>query len=75
MAMGKKFGDTAAEYYESHKDEIDIPEWARKFLLDIFECLQQWEWEHAGPVPKEMWWSMLNSPDGSEERDKTMKGE
>jgi len=40
MAMGLKFGDTAEEYYESHKDEIKLPEWAVKFIGEIFTALK-----------------------------------
>jgi len=40
MAMGLKFGDTAEEYYEAHKDEIELPEWAVAFLGEIFEALR-----------------------------------
>lgn len=36
MAMGKKVGDTAPEYYERNKDKINLPEWAVKFIMEIF---------------------------------------
>ena len=36
MAMGYKFGDTAQEYYENNKEKIKIPEWAEKFIYEIF---------------------------------------
>ena len=40
MAMGLKFGDTAEEYYETLKELIDLPEWAVKFVGEIFERLR-----------------------------------
>lgn len=36
MAMGMKFGDTR-EYYDKNKDKIDLPEWADKFVNEIFD--------------------------------------
>lgn len=39
VAMGFKFGDTAKDYYESHKDEIKLPDWAVKLMYEIFECI------------------------------------
>lgn len=39
VAMGFEFGDTAQEYYEKNKDKIDLPEWAVKFMYEIFECI------------------------------------
>jgi hypothetical protein len=39
MAMGYRFGDTARSYYESHKDEIKLPEIAIDFIYEIFECI------------------------------------
>ena len=40
MAMGVKFGDTAEEYYEAHKSEVKLPEWAVTFIGEIFEALR-----------------------------------
>ena len=40
MAMGLEFGDTAESYYEEHKDEIDIPDWAVTFIGEIFARLR-----------------------------------
>lgn len=40
MAMGLKFGDTAEEYYERHKDEIKLPEWAVEFIMVVFKLLK-----------------------------------
>ena len=40
MAMGMAFGDTAEEYYEREKDKIDLPEWAVKYLQEIFIALR-----------------------------------
>ena len=37
MAMGKKFGDTAQIYYEANKDKIKLPDWAVRFIYEIFE--------------------------------------
>lgn len=37
MAMGKKFNDSAQEYYEKNKDKINLPDWAIKFCYEIFE--------------------------------------
>jgi len=37
MAMGYQFGDTAREYYEKNKDRIELPEWAVRFIHEIFE--------------------------------------
>lgn len=37
IAMGIKFGDTAKDYYEKNKGEIKLPEWAVKFIYEIFE--------------------------------------
>jgi hypothetical protein len=41
MAMGYKFGDTAQEYYEAHKDEINIPDIAIPFMYEIFEAIRE----------------------------------
>ena len=43
MAMGMHFGDTAQEYYEGHKDEIELPEWAVTFMYEIFERLERFK--------------------------------
>ena len=37
MAMGYKFGDTAQEYYESNKSKIKLPDYAVKYIYEIFE--------------------------------------
>lgn len=37
MAMGYKFGDTAKSYYEENKETIELPEWAVKFIYEIFD--------------------------------------
>lgn len=39
MAMGKKFGDTAKEYYSKNKERIGLPEWADVFINEIFDCV------------------------------------
>lgn len=41
MAMGYEFGDTAKEYYENNKEQIQLPEWAVEEMYSIFDCLQQ----------------------------------
>ena len=41
MAMGYEFGDTAKEYYEKMKGEINFPEWAVKLMYEIFDCVYQ----------------------------------
>lgn len=40
MAMGLKFGDTAEKYYEANRHKIELPEWAEKFIREIFEHLR-----------------------------------
>ena len=40
MAMGMKFGDTAQEYYENNKEDLDLPEWANTFLYEIFDAIK-----------------------------------
>jgi len=37
MAMGYQFGDTSQQYYEANKDKIKLPEYAVKFIYEIFE--------------------------------------
>lgn len=39
VAMGLKFGDTARDYYEKNKNEIKIPDWAEKYIYQIFDCI------------------------------------
>ena len=41
MAMGMKFGDTAQSYYEKNKSSINIPDWAEKFMYEIFERIKE----------------------------------
>ena len=36
MAMGYNFGDTAQEYYEKNKDNINLPDFAVEFIYEIF---------------------------------------
>lgn len=43
MAMGMKFGDTAESYYLKNKKYIFLPEWAEKFILEIFKDLKEAE--------------------------------
>lgn len=40
MAMGLKFGDTAEKYYEANREKIELPEWAVRFIGEIFERLR-----------------------------------
>lgn len=37
MAMSFKFNDTALSYYEKNKCNIFLPEWAEKFMYEIFD--------------------------------------
>lgn len=37
IAMSFKFGDTAKNFYEKNKDEIQFPAWAEKLAYEIFE--------------------------------------
>ena len=39
MAMGRKFGDTARQYYERNKDKMDISDEHVKLMYQIFDCL------------------------------------
>ncbi len=39
MAMGYKFNDTAQKYYEKNKEKIKLPEYAVKFIYEIFSRL------------------------------------
>lgn len=40
MAMGFKFGDTAQEFHEKNKDNMNIPDWAENFMYQIFERIK-----------------------------------
>lgn len=40
MAMGLKFGDTAEDFYTKNRAKIVLPEWAVKFIGEIFERLR-----------------------------------
>lgn len=37
VAMAFKFGGTAKEYYDSHKDSIHVPKWGEELMYDIFK--------------------------------------
>ena len=39
MAMGYVFEDNAKEYYEKHKDDINLPHYAIEFMYKIFDKL------------------------------------
>ena len=41
MAMGMKYGDTAQEYYENNKNNINIPEDWIPFMYKIFDRLKK----------------------------------
>ena len=41
MAMGLEFGNTAESYYRDNESSIEIPDWAREFLGEIFDCLSE----------------------------------
>lgn len=41
-AIGYKYNDTAQVYYEKNKDKIKLPEWAVKFMYQIFERLNKY---------------------------------
>lgn len=40
MAMGMKLGGTAEDYYRKNYEKIKLPEWAVKFIGEIFERLK-----------------------------------
>lgn len=40
MAMGMEFNTTAEQYYEKNRHKIELPEWAGKFISEIFERLR-----------------------------------
>lgn len=39
VAMGFEFGDTARDYYEKNKEQINLPDWAVKLMYEIFDCI------------------------------------
>ena len=39
VAMSLKFGDTALEYYEKNKAQMELPEWADESILEILEAV------------------------------------
>ena len=41
MAMARVKGDTAQSYYEAHKDEIKLPDWAVDFCYEIFNRIEE----------------------------------
>ncbi len=41
IAMSFKFGDTAKNYYEKNKHEINFPDWAEKEAYEIFERIEK----------------------------------
>jgi len=41
MAMSMELGGTAEEYYQTVKDDIALPEWADKFLMETFQKLKE----------------------------------
>lgn len=49
MAMGLEFGNTAESYYEANAEKIALPEWAVRYIREIFARLR--EPEPAAPQP------------------------
>ncbi len=41
LAMSLKFGDSPREYYEKNKDKINLPQYAKDFVYEIFKRLEQ----------------------------------
>ncbi len=41
LAMSYKFNDTPRNYYEKNKDEIELPEWAVRYIYEIFDALKK----------------------------------
>ena len=41
LAMSYRFGDTPREYYEKNKDKIELPEWAVKYIYQLFDSLEE----------------------------------
>jgi len=39
VAMGFEFGDTAKDYFEKNKEEIDLPQWAVDYMYKIFDAI------------------------------------
>jgi hypothetical protein len=39
VAMGIKFNDTAKDYYEKNKKDIDLPQWAVELMYKVFDCI------------------------------------
>lgn len=39
VAMSFEFGDTAKDYYEKNKDNIDIPKESEGIIYEVFKCL------------------------------------
>lgn len=41
LAMSYEFGDSPRSYYEKNKERIDLPDWAVKFVYEIFDNLEK----------------------------------
>jgi predicted RNA-binding protein with PUA-like domain len=39
IAMAMQRGNPYAQYYEEHKDEIEVPRWAHLQIEEMFECV------------------------------------
>lgn len=39
VAMGFEFGDTARDYYEKNKGDINLPDWAIDVMNRVFDCI------------------------------------
>ena len=40
LAMSYEFGDTPRAYYEKNKERIELPDWAVKYINDLFDDLE-----------------------------------
>lgn len=40
LAMSYEVGDTPRSYYENNKDKIKLPEWAVKYIMELFEAIE-----------------------------------
>ena len=39
IAMGFEFNDTARDYYENNKKDINLPDWAIELMNKVFDCV------------------------------------
>ena len=40
LAMSYEFGDTPRSYYEKNREKIELPEWAVKYITELFTDLE-----------------------------------